>query len=64
MMLIKYEMEWIIKRSHSISIESITFNIEIECDQFYNLFHVIFNQHHYLVNINYYKSKVTILKIN
>ena len=56
--MIKHDMEWIIKRSHSISIESIsiTFNIEIECDQFYNPFHVMFNQHHYLVNINYYKS--------
>ena len=49
MMLIEHDMEWIIERSHSISIESITFNIEIECDQFYNPFHVMFNQHHYLV---------------
>ena len=49
-MLIKHDMEWIIKRSHSIWIESITFNIEIECDQFYNPFHVMINQHHYLVN--------------
>ena len=50
MILIKYDMEWIIKRSHSILIESIsiTFNIEIKCDQFYNQFHVMFNQHHYL----------------
>ena len=50
MMLIKHEMEWIIKPSHSISIESITFNIEIECDQFYNPFYVMINQHQYLVN--------------
>ena len=47
-MLIKHDMEGIIKRSHSISIESITFNIEIECDQFNNPFHVMFNQHLYL----------------
>ena len=49
-MLIKHDMEWIIKRSYSILIKSIsiTLNIEIECDQFYNPFHVMFNQHHYL----------------
>ena len=48
MMLIKHDIELNIKRSHSISIESITFNIEIVCDQFYNPFHIIFIQHHYL----------------
>ena len=50
MMLIKHDMEWIINVHIPFPLKELvfTFNIEIECDQFYNPFHVMFNQHHYL----------------
>ena len=41
----------VIKSSYSISIESITFNIEIKCELFIIHSMSCFSQHHYLVNM-------------